>query len=151
MLTGPNGEGKSTALLALAGLVPPSAGSIALTRASGAPRAILADEHGGVDADGWASQVAWVPQRPELGPEGRVLSLGQRQRRALDRAFASGRPVLLLDEPTAHLDPAARADVAARLRAAADAGATVVVATHDDAVRAVADRVVPVTSRAVAR
>jgi ATP-binding cassette subfamily C protein CydD len=150
-LTGANGEGKSTALLALAGLVPPSAGSIALTRASGAPRAILADEHGGVDADGWSSQVAWVPQRPDLGPEGRVLSLGQRQRRALDRAFASGRPVLLLDEPTAHLDPAARADVAARLRAAADAGATVVVATHDDAVRAVADRVVPVTSRAVAR
>jgi len=148
-LTGPNGEGKSTALLALAGLVPPSAGAIVLARAQGSRRALLADERSGVDPDAWAAQVAWVPQRPDLGPAGRLLSLGQRQRRALDRAFDSGRAVLLLDEPTAHLDPPARAAVAARLRAAADAGATVVVATHDDAVRAVADRVVAVRSRTV--
>ncbi len=150
-LTGPNGEGKSTALLALAGLLRPSTGAISLARADGAPATRLADPDGGVETAGWTSQVAWVPQRPDLGPEGRELSLGQRQRRALERAFTSGRPVLLLDEPTAHLDPAARVEIASRIRRAASAGAVVIVATHDDAIRAIADRIVPVAAKAVAR
>jgi ATP-binding cassette subfamily C protein CydD len=146
-LVGANGEGKSTALMALAGLLMPSRGVVALDAAGSAPAATLATADGGVDTAGWSAQVAWVPQRPDLGPSARTLSLGQRQRRALDRAFSSGRPVLLLDEPTAHLDPGARAEVAARARAAADSGAVVVIATHDDAIRAMADRVVAVSSR----
>ena len=146
-LVGANGEGKSTALMALAGLLPPSRGTVGLARGVDAPARTLATAEGGVDAEGWSAQVAWVPQRPDLGPSARTLSLGQRQLLALDRAFASGRPVLLLDEPTAHLDPPARAAVAARARAAAGAGAVVVIATHDDAIRAIADRVVTVSSR----
>jgi ATP-binding cassette subfamily C protein CydD len=169
-LVGANGEGKSTALMAMAGLLPPSRGTVGLAAATGAPAITLAtagggadagggvdaggggvDAGGGVDSDGWSAQVAWVPQRPDLGPSARTLSLGQRQRLALERAFSSGRPVLLLDEPTAHLDPPARAEVASRARAAADGGAVVIIATHDDAIRAIADRVVTVSSSAAFR
>ena len=40
----------------------------------------------------------------QIGEGGRVLSGGQAQRVALARALLSSRPVILLDEPTAHLD-----------------------------------------------
>jgi ATP-binding cassette subfamily C protein CydD len=146
-LVGANGEGKSTALMALAGLLPPSRGTVGLAAQGSAPEITLASAEGGVDVQTWSAQVAWVPQRPDLGPSARNLSLGQRQRLALERAFSSGRAVLLLDEPTAHVDPTARAAVAKRARAAADAGAIVVIATHDDAIREVADRVIMVVSR----
>ncbi|WP_062314678.1 ABC transporter ATP-binding protein/permease [Demequina rhizosphaerae] len=139
-LRGPNGEGKSTALLALTGLLAPDAGTVAV---GGDP--VLTDD-AAVDEASWLAQVAWVPQRPDLGPAGRTLSLGQRQRRALDRAFDSGRPLVLLDEPTSHLDRASRAEVIARMRALADAGATVVVATHEAEVLEAADAVVEVTA-----
>lgn len=157
-IVGPNGSGKSTLLLALAGLLAPTRGSIVLEHAGeddgsgpslpGASGAtvIAADGTVAVDVDAWTAQVAWVPQRPDLGPEARTLSLGERQRRALERAFDSERPLVLLDEPTAHLDPVSRADVVARMRALADAGATVVVATHEDEVTEAADQVLTVTS-----
>ncbi|KAA9166366.1 ATP-binding cassette domain-containing protein [Amycolatopsis acidicola] len=68
------------------------------------------------------------------------VSFGQQQRVALARAV-SGRPkVLLTDEPTAHLDAASKPAVLRLLRRCADEGAAVIVATHDDQVRAVADR-----------
>ena len=138
VLRGPNGEGKSTALLALAGLLPPDEGTV---RARVGDTAINLKE---ADADAWASQCAWVPQRPELGTEGRSLSLGQRQLLAYNRALTSGRTVFLLDEPTAHLDGAARERLIARIVKAARAGATVVVATHDPLVIAAADLVIEV-------
>ncbi|MGC4175022.1 ABC transporter ATP-binding protein/permease [Demequina sp.] len=125
VLVGPNGEGKSTALAALAGLVMPDAGVVT------AGGVTLGSGSSAVEDDSWTRQCAWVPQRPDLGPEGRTLSLGQRQRVALERAFASDRPVLLLDEPTAHLDKAGRAEVIAAVLAAAAAGRTVVVTTHE--------------------
>ncbi|NTV39360.1 MAG: ATP-binding cassette domain-containing protein, partial [Demequinaceae bacterium] len=138
VLRGPNGEGKSTALLALAGLLPPDQGAV---RAGVGNAAVdLRD----ADADAWAAQCAWVPQRPELGIEGRSLSLGQRQMLAYDHALTSGRSVFLLDEPTAHLDGAARERLIARIVTAARSGATVVAATHDPLVIAAADLVVDV-------
>jgi len=140
VLVGPNGEGKSTALAALAGLVAPDAGAVF------AGDVALATAHEAVDGDAWALQCAWVPQRPDLGPEGRSLSLGQRQMVALQRAFESDRPLLLLDEPTAHLDRAGRAEVIAAIVAAAAAGKTVVVTTHEAELRGVADALVEVRS-----
>lgn len=79
-----------------------------------------------------------------LGRGGEGLSLGQRQRLGLARVFGAGAPVLLLDEPTSHLD----ADVEARvLRAIADrarSGATVVVVAHRETVTGIGDVVVHV-------
>jgi ATP-binding cassette, subfamily C, bacterial CydD len=69
-----------------------------------------------------------------LGERGLRLSAGQRQRLALARAFLRDAPLLLLDEPTAHLD----ARSAARLREIVGtvmADRTVVVVTHDESWR----------------
>jgi iron complex transport system ATP-binding protein len=72
----------------------------------------------------------------ELGPLRRrpvgSLSGGERRRALLARALSQGAPVLLLDEPTTHLDPRHQADLAVRLRALCRARKTaVVMALHD--------------------
>lgn len=92
--------------------------------------AVLAD----LDA-GWETTV---------GTGGVGLSLGQRQRLALTRTLAASRQVLLLDEPTAHLDDASEAAVLAALVARARAGATVVIVGHRPSVLAAADHLVEV-------
>jgi ABC-type polar amino acid transport system ATPase subunit len=60
------------------------------------------------------------------------LSGGEAQRVAIARALAVGPPLLLMDEPTASLDPARRDDLAASLRQLAANGTTLLVATHDE-------------------
>jgi len=75
-----------------------------------------------------------------LGERGLQLSAGQRQRIALARAFLVDAPLLLLDEPTAHLDPFSAHELQDSL-AALLAGRTVVQVTHDEAAAAAADRV----------
>jgi len=59
----------------------------------------------------------------------RTLSAGQRQKIALARAFLRPAPVLLLDEPTAHLDPASAAQVTTAIETQL-AGRTVILITH---------------------
>ncbi|MBI5127997.1 MAG: ABC transporter ATP-binding protein [Rhodopseudomonas palustris] len=59
------------------------------------------------------------------------LSGGERSRVALARVLAVEAPVVLADEPTASLDPRYQLDVMQTLRRAADAGALVIVVTHD--------------------
>ena len=75
---------------------------------------------------------------------------GQRQRLALAallRRGPRGEPVaLLLDEPTAHLDPAAEQPVIEQLRAAAARGCAVLVVAHRPALLAAADRIVDVAA-----
>jgi ABC-type polar amino acid transport system ATPase subunit len=73
----------------------------------------------------------------------RELSGGEAQRVAIARALAVDPPVLLLDEPTASLDPARRNELATALRDLARDGRTLVMTSHDDEfVRAAATRVV---------
>ncbi|MEV5838059.1 thiol reductant ABC exporter subunit CydD [Nocardia sp. NPDC052112] len=85
--------------------------------------------------DGWHTIV---------GAGGVGLSLGQRQRLALTRVLAADRPILLLDEPTAHLDPAAEATVLTALQQRARTGATVIVIAHRPTVLTAADHIIPV-------
>jgi putative ABC transport system ATP-binding protein len=59
------------------------------------------------------------------------MSGGERQRGAVARALIHSPPVLLLDEPTAHLDAARVIDVLAMLAALRDEGRTIVATTHD--------------------
>jgi energy-coupling factor transport system ATP-binding protein len=71
------------------------------------------------------------------------LSTGQKQRVAVATALASGREVIVLDEPTAGLDLLHMNAVADALRTLADSGRTVLVATHDtELVAACADHIV---------
>jgi putative ABC transport system ATP-binding protein len=70
------------------------------------------------------------------------LSGGQQQRVAIARALALDPPVLLADEPTAHLDHVQVEVVVTLLRKLAGPGRTVVVATHDERMIAMADQVI---------
>jgi polar amino acid transport system ATP-binding protein len=62
----------------------------------------------------------------------RELSGGEAQRVAIARALAVDPPVLLMDEPTASLDPARRVELGALLQRLVSEGRTLVVATHDE-------------------
>ena len=87
--------------------------------------------------DGWATP---------LGGGGAGLSVGQRQRLALTRALLHPSPVVVLDEPTAHLDQAGEQVVLATLDALRDAGSAVLLVAHRASLAARADVVVTVTS-----
>jgi ATP-binding cassette subfamily C protein CydD len=76
-----------------------------------------------------------------LDARGSGLSGGERRRLGLARALASGRALMLLDEPTADLDEASAAALRGLLRGLAGER-TLVVATHDAALAAMADQVV---------
>jgi ATP-binding cassette subfamily C protein CydD len=81
-----------------------------------------------------------------LGRGGVGLSLGQRQRLGLARALGSSAPVLLLDEPTAHLDARTEQRVLRAIVQRARAGATVVVVGHRAPVVAIGDQIVEVAT-----
>jgi ATP-binding cassette subfamily C protein CydD len=76
-----------------------------------------------------------------LDERGSGLSGGERQRIALARVLLSPAPVLLLDEPTAHLDAAAEEALAQAIAGAAR-GRTTLIATHSARLAAIADRIV---------
>ena len=79
--------------------------------------------------------------RTAIGPGGLALSMGEQRRVALARALVRGAPLLILDEPTAHLDPEATTRVAEAISRAAPDRAVLVIEHHPDLVPAV-DRVV---------
>ncbi len=88
-------------------------------------------------ADGWATRI---------GQGGHGLSLGQRQRIALTRALVVDRPLVVLDEPTAHLDALSADQVLAAIATLRERGCAVVVVAHREALLAAADQVLEVRS-----
>ena len=124
VVTGPSGAGKSTLLELLAGLRRPSAGTVTAPSshlvsqrpflAPGTVRDNLALGNDSTDDRLWEAlrevgldgMVAALEQGldTQLGDDGFGLSAGQRARLTLTRAALSSAPLILLDEPTAHLD-----------------------------------------------
>jgi tungstate transport system ATP-binding protein len=166
VLMGPNGAGKSLTLRVLAGLIPPAAGTVAF--AGGAPafrrvalvfqrpvllrRSVAANlAHAlatyGAPRAGRRSRIAELLALAGLermvDRPARVLSGGEQQRLAMARALAAEPALLLLDEPTASLDPKGTAAIEALVDRAAAAGVKTVLVTHDlGQARRMADEVV---------
>jgi thiol reductant ABC exporter CydC subunit len=95
----------------------------------------------------------WTRRLPDrldtlVGEEGRELSGGQRQRIVLARALLADTPVLVLDEPTAHLDPGTAGELIRDVFAAA-AGRTVLLITHRSEGLELVDRVVTLEAGSV--
>ena len=155
-LMGRNGAGKSTLLRAAAGLLDPGRGK--LTAPGGVallpqrPSDLIVRERVAEELPGEAGAAALALMGLEGFAESdpRDLSGGERQRLALaivaaGRGAGSGEPpgAVLLDEPTRGMDRARKADLAAFARRLSDAGAAVVIATHDvEFAAGFADRVV---------
>jgi thiol reductant ABC exporter CydD subunit len=87
--------------------------------------------------------VSRLPQGYEtvVGEGGRSLSAGQRRRLALARAFLRDAPLVVLDEPTADLDPASAAVIGEAIERLRE-GRTVVLVAHRSELVAVADQIV---------
>lgn len=97
----------------------------------------------GLDAVVRAAPEGWATR---LGQGGTGLSLGERQRVALTRALLAPAPLVVLDEPTAHLDDTAEQRLLDAVEELRSQGRTVLVVAHRPALLAAADRVVDVRS-----
>jgi len=86
-------------------------------------------------AAGRAGLLPWITSLPlgwdtPVGAHGTAISGGQRQRLALARALLTDPPLMILDEPTAHLDPDSRRALTADILSATEGRATLLI-THD--------------------
>jgi ATP-binding cassette, subfamily C, bacterial CydD len=115
-------------------------GSVSDNIRIGRPAASQAEVEVAVAAAGLADVVARLPQGlgTALGEGGWGISAGEARRIAIARAFLADAELWVLDEPTAHLDPATEAQVIDALQDATQ-GRTVIVATHSAAVARCAD------------
>jgi ABC-2 type transport system ATP-binding protein len=155
-LVGPNGAGKSTLLAILAGALEPTTGAV--ERAPGARVGWMPQRpaHYGrlsprqnlelfARLEGAGDPAASL-SRFELPDDGRpsvLLSVGNRQRLDLAISLLAGPDVLLLDEPTAALDPRQRRRLWETAASVRDEGGAVVLVTQNvEDIEHVADRVV---------
>ncbi|MER7821225.1 ATP-binding cassette domain-containing protein [Streptomyces sp. NPDC096097] len=139
LVTGPNGVGKSTLLLLLAGRLEPARGSVRTPPRVGLlrqddpwqrePRSVV-EVFGQEYADRVAGHGLLAPA--DLTRPVRALSAGQRRKLELARLVARPLDLLLLDEPTNHLAPAVVEELEAAL---AHFGGTLVLVTHDRRLR----------------
>jgi ATP-binding cassette, subfamily B, bacterial len=98
---------------------------------------------------------AFIAELPDgydtpIGSRGVALSGGQRQRIAIARTLLRDPPVLVLDEPTAALDPGSEADVVEGLRTLVE-GRTTILITHSPALAGWADRSVALEEGRIVR
>jgi putative ABC transport system ATP-binding protein len=180
-VTGASGAGKTSLLSVLGGLLAPTSGTVTyagepVATRSGEPRrgtALVLQGHAlvpsltseenvtiglraGGEPPGAAARAA-VHALQRVGVDDLAdrlvteLSGGQLQRVAVARALSSAPEVLLADEPTSELDEQNRDRVVAELRAEADRGAVVVLATHDPEVAAACDDQLHLTDGRAAR
>lgn len=152
VVTGENGSGKSTLLRVVAGLLPPTAGDVALEGAGEETLASSAHYLGHQNAMKTALSVEenlkfWrdfegephleidealeMVGLPDIGhlPFG-YLSTGQKRRASIARLLVSYRPVWLLDEPTAGLDARSERQFAGLMAAHLEDGGLIMAATH---------------------
>jgi len=155
LVTGPNGAGKTTLMRTLAGLRPPSGGSVsfdgvAVTRIAssltapiafqghldGLKKDLTVEENMLFAAALWGGKQGIAALASELGLEDcltrqvRFLSAGQRRRAALGCVRLRPATLWLLDEPLTNLDARGAGLVATWLDAHLDRGGSAVVATH---------------------
>ena len=167
-LLGPNGAGKTTTVEILEGYRRPDAGAVRVLGLDPAregralrPRLGLMLQEGGVDPRSTPREVLRLHARlfrdsedpdglladaglePVASTRYRRLSGGEKQRLALALALLGRPELLVLDEPTAGMDPAAKQATRERIAALRTAGATILVTTHElGDVERLADRVV---------
>jgi putative ABC transport system ATP-binding protein len=170
VVSGPSGSGNTTLLSVAGGLLEPTRGSTSyagrpLWQGDGDPRrevAFILQVYGLIPILSAQENVSVALRArgvPPLDSDERAdaelarfhigdlgdrqveeLSGGQMQRVACARALAVGADILLADEPTSELDEGNREHVMGELRAEAERGAIVVVASHDPSVVDAADR-----------
>jgi tungstate transport system ATP-binding protein len=155
LIVGPNGAGKTRLLRLCMGLDTPSAGRVTwggradsalarrailfqrpvMLRRTTAANVAYALAQVGTPRKRRAARVAALLERVGLSDlaqrPARRLSGGEQQRLALARALARDPEILLLDEPTANLDPAATRGVEEIVLMAAQSGIKIVMASHD--------------------
>ncbi|MDF2420610.1 thiol reductant ABC exporter subunit CydD [Trueperella pyogenes] len=173
VLRGPSGSGKTTAVHTLLGLLTPDEGQVtvdgipltdidleswwsAISWVPQRPAIVpgsVAENVGTIAPEaaaltGFDDVVARLPQgwQTPIGHGGTGLSVGQRQRLALTRALVSSRPIVILDEPSAHLDAMSEEYVSKVVTSLKDAGHTVIVIAHRQAITQLADHVIEVGS-----
>ncbi|MGN6799904.1 MAG: ABC transporter ATP-binding protein, partial [Gaiellaceae bacterium] len=160
VLLGRSGSGKSTLLLAAGGWLRPDAGTVDLPGPRWHETAHLAQRFGLLPELSVAENVGLPLRLRGSSDDARVAdvlsrlglteladrlpgetSIGQQQRTALARALVDRPAALLADEPTSHQDAGSAALVWRALDAACAEGTACLVATHDEAASAHADRV----------
>jgi thiol reductant ABC exporter CydD subunit len=126
------------------------AGTVAGAIRVGRPDASMADVIAAAEAAQADEMIRALPNAYEaaVGEGGQRLSGGQRQRLVLARAFLRKAPLVVLDEPTSHLDADSEAAIADAIRSHA-AGRTVILIAHRPRLAAIADRVVRIDAGAI--